>query len=553
MLLSLQIENYAIIKSLEITFNDGFTSITGETGTGKSILLGALSLILGNRVETPTFFDSTQKCIIEASFSMNKNSTNRFFTENDIDYQDITIIRREISPNGKSRAFINDTPVSLLQLKDLTHQLIDIHSQHGQLLLANQDFKMQIIDDYAKNSSLIDSYKEYYDKYKQIASQLNLLKEEQAKIAQERDFITFLSNELTEANLYPKEDIDIEKQIQLLNNAEEIKSHLYSASQLIGEEENNILQLLKSVEQHCKTLEKFDSQMENYTKRLQNVQIELKDIDFDLNKKERETEINPSELERLSERLDRIYTLEKKHNVNDVEALIEKNNDFQNKLLQFSDNQSFIENLEKEYIQIQNELKQKAVALSQKRKEAIQRLQKALKEKLIQLNIPDGELTLELEQKDSFFKNGIDEINFYFSANKGFAPTLLEKTASGGELSRIILAIKSIITESAMLPTIIFDEIDSGISGVVAGKTADLMQKMSENHQLIVITHLPQIAAKSQFQYRVYKEKREEKTVSNIKLLSYEERIDEIATMISGNKLGDNSRLAAQELLQNNQ
>jgi len=549
MLVSLQIENYAIIRSLKIGFNAGFTAITGETGAGKSILLGALSLLFGNRADTSVLFDNNKKCVVEGEFSIQDLNLQNFFEINDLDYQKQTIIRREIAPSGKSRAFINDTPVNLNTLKELTAHLVDIHSQHSHLLLGDSNFKMKIVDEYAQNGKLLQIYKNNLKQYNHLVTEIEQLKTEASQAEREEEFLNFQLNELQQANLQIDEEKNLEKEIEFLTHAEEIKGNLFQASQLIGEKEDNALQIIHQCKQCCRNIEQFDNNFSELAQRLETLEIELKDIDYELNRHNEDIEFNPNELENKKERLSIIYALEKKHNVNSIEELLERITEFEEKTNKIADYQINIDKLEEEKIQLQKELEKLGDELSLKRKQSIPEIEKALQAKIGNLGMEHNRFQIQLTTRKEFRKDGLDQIELLFSANIGVALAPIEKAASGGELSRIMLSIKSLMTEKSLFPTIIFDEIDTGISGTMAGKVATAMDELSQNHQLIVITHLPQIAAKAQYQYKVYKEITDNKTYTNLKKLSSEEREHEIALMIGGEKLGNNTLLAAKELL----
>lgn len=549
MLVSLQIENYAIIRSLKIGFNAGFTAITGETGAGKSILLGALSLLFGNRADTSVLFDNNKKCVVEGEFSIQDLNLQNFFEINDLDYQKQTIIRREIAPSGKSRAFINDTPVNLNTLKELTAHLVDIHSQHSHLLLGDSNFKMKIVDEYAQNGKLLQIYKNNLKQYNHLVTEIEQLKTEASQAEREEEFLNFQLNELQQANLQIDEEKNLEKEIEFLTHAEEIKGNLFQASQLIGEKEDNALQIIHQCKQCCRNIEQFDNNFSELAQRLETLEIELKDIDYELNRHNEDIEFNPNELENKKERLSIIYALEKKHNVNSIEELLERITELEEKTNKIADYQINIDKLEEEKIQLQKELEKLGDELSLKRKQSIPEIEKALQAQIRNLGMEHNRFQIQLTTRKEFRKDGLDQIELLFSANIGVALAPIEKAASGGELSRIMLSIKSLMTEKSLFPTIIFDEIDTGISGTMAGKVATAMDELSQNHQLIVITHLPQIAAKAQYQYKVYKEITDNKTYTNLKKLSSEEREHEIALMIGGEKLGNNTLLAAKELL----
>ena len=549
MLSKLHIENYALIRSLDISFDDGFTAITGETGAGKSIILGALSLILGHRADTTILYDKTKKCYVEGEFEIEKLNLTHFFEEHNLDYQEVTILRREINEIGKSRAFINDTPVTLPILKELAVKLVDIHSQHQNLLLNNAEFRVDILDNVALSHSLLQNYKTAYKKYQEVDNQWKVVQEEQIKLEEERDYLQYLNEELIQVNPVQGEEQGLEQQITLFANAELIKGKLYHASQLLSEGENDLLQQLKEVKRDCEEVANYNTHFEEYVQRLDNVSIELQDIAFGISKIGEETNVNPAQLEALRNRQDTLYTLEQKHHVSNMEALLEKWKSIAEKLHSMADNQALLEKLEKEKETALQKLKEYSVALTTARKTAIPILEKAMMQKVALLGMEDARFAIKIDIKDRFSANGVDEIAFYFSANKGGNFEEIGKVASGGELSRLMLAIKSIITESSLLPTVIFDEIDTGISGDIAGKVAGMMKELSKQHQLLAITHLPQIAAKSTLHYHVYKEVIDNKTYTNIRLLKQEERVGELAKMISGEIVTRAAQEAARELL----
>lgn len=549
MLIALQIENYAIIKSLQLTFDSGFTAITGETGAGKSILLGALSLILGHRADTSVLYDKSKKCIVEGSFKINGLHLEPFFNDNDLDYNDITILRREISETGKSRAFINDTPVNLTQLRDLAQFLVDIHSQNNHLLIENQNFKIQIIDNFSKNTKLVIQYKEMLSEYKSLETELFNLIESRDKSLQEKDFLEFQSQELADAKLVAGELEEIEKQITLLANAELIKSKLSASTFIISEKEDSILLNLNELKSNLQTLSPFNIAFEQLCQRVDSLIIELKDIDFEINTSENETEVNPETLSLFTDRFDQLNKLIQKHRVHTLEELIQIENDINLKLLNFSDQQDKIDALEIRKIEIKNQLFDIGTQISNIRKQKAPDIEKSVTDYISVIGMPNGKLQIEIEKTDHFFENGMDRVTFLFSANKGIPLAEIEKVASGGEMSRLMLAIKAVISESTFLPTVILDEIDTGISGDIAYKVAKLMQKMASDRQLLVITHLPQIAAKSKLHYFVYKEVVDNKTYTNVKQVIGEERIEAIARMISGDTISESAKNTAKELI----
>lgn len=549
MLLSLHIENYAIIKSLQISFDSGFTAITGETGAGKSILIGALSLILGNRADSSVLYDKSKKCYVEGSFSIEKLDIKHFFEKYDLDYQNITLLRREISESGKSRAFINDTPVTLVQLKELAQYLVDIHSQHHHLLLENQDFKIKIIDEFSKNISLVSHFQSKLIEFKKCTLELETLLEERAKSIQEKDYFEFLANELFEAHLVDGEQEEIEKQITILSNAELIKSKLFLSTNSINNDQLNLLGLIHELKTNLQSISSFDIRFVELLQRIEAINIDLKDIDYEINSIDSEIEVNPEQLQLLNERLDLLMKLQQKHRVSSIAELIEKKDSLDQKLLQYIDNQNNIEIVEKRKLILLEELNRIGDEISAIRKQNTPALESAIIQNIVSIGIPDGLIKIQIESTDQFFENGKDKVHLLFTANKGIPLAEVEKVASGGEMSRLMLAIKSVITANNFLPTVIFDEIDTGISGDVAGKVARLMQQIASDRQLLTITHLPQIAAKASLHYFVYKEVIDGKTYTNVRELSPKERVDEIAAMMSGDTVTDAARMTAIELI----
>ncbi len=552
MLKELQIENYAIIKSLKLTFNDGFTAITGETGAGKSILVGALSLILGNRADTTLLYDKTKKCIVEGTFNLSNLNLQPFFTTNDIDYQDLTTLRREISEIGKSRAFINDTPVNLNQIKELASSLVDIHSQHNYLLLENQNFQFQVIDDFTGTGDLVSDFKSKLTLYKQKELELQTLIRLHQKSVQEKDYLEFLSNELFEAKLSNGEQEEIEKQIAILSNAELIKNNLSHAVSIISMQDGNVIEFINELKQLLSSISQFDTKIDQILHRIDSLLIEFKDIDFEMTRIENEVELNPETLNLLIERNDLLNRLQQKHRVPNLEELMAIENEINIKLTQFSDLQSQIETVQMEQKELQQQLFLIGKQISQKRVHSIPSLEKSIEELISTIGMPDGKVKFQLTQTDQLLDNGIDQLSFLFSANKGTPLMEVEKVASGGEISRLMLAIKTIVAKTAALPTLIFDEIDTGISGDIAAKVAKLMTKIAEDRQLLTITHLPQIAAKASKHYFVYKEVIDNMTYTNVKEVKDSERVDAIAAMISGDFISESSKKTAQELILQN-
>ena len=549
MLQALQIENYAIIRSLKINFDKGFTVITGETGAGKSIIIGALSLILGKRADTSVLHDKSRKCYIEGSFDLSKLPLQEFFQQHDLDYQDISYIRREVTENGKSRAFINDTPVTLNVLKEFAERLVDIHSQHNNLLVNNENFRIDVLDQYAQDSTILKAYQSSFSAYKKTEKRHQELLALQQQQEQEHSYLTYVAQELSDANLSEGEQDRIEREIALLTHAETIKSKLFQSVQLLEEDENdNLLHRLQVIQDQCQSVSGFDKDIEELSQRLSGCLLELKDIARELRQKEDKIEVNPQELEHLNERLDLLLNLEHKHRVNTNEELIALLDSTNAKLSSMTENEEELEQCEKECQELQARTMELAQKLSAARQQCVGQLEQEMVSKIRLLGMEYGSFKIQLTQHEQFGASGIDNVQFLFSANRGNELQEIEKTASGGEISRLMLALKSIINDNSLLPTVIFDEIDSGISGEVAGKVASLMQDMSRKHQLIVITHLPQIAAKGKLHYFVFKSISEDKTYTQIKSLNEDESIREIATMISGDQISNAALRTAKEL-----
>lgn len=549
MLRSLQIENYALIRSLNITFDEGFTVITGETGAGKSIMLGALSLILGSRADTSVLFDKSRKCFVEGRFDLSKLALQPFFEEKDIDYDDETILRREVNEKGKSRAFINDTPVTLQTLRELAVQLVDIHSQHHILLFNDDTFRIKVIDQYAGLSAQAAAYNQLLAEYHAASRQYNELVKKQQEDENERDFITYISDEIDNAHLYEGEKEDVEKQITLLDNAELIKGKLYTAARLLAEEEPNIIGQLKAVRKQYEELAQYNDGGADYASRIDKVIIELEDIAFDTSKKCDEIEVNPEKLEQLKERIDLIYFLLQKHHLNTIAELLAKMEEGRKRLQLMEDHQQQIAQMAEKKEQLYQQVMASAEKLSQQRQKAAIRLEKEIVGKLHLLGMNDAMLHIAFNRLNQPAKSGLDEVKYLFTANRGATPNEIEKVASGGEISRLMLAIKSVISATNFLPTIIFDEIDTGISGETAGKVAAMMQDISQQRQLLVITHLPQVAAKGKLHYYIYKEIIDDNTFTNIRKLKEEEREHEIAKMMSGKQISAAALQAAKELI----
>lgn len=533
MLKNISVQNYALIDKLEVEFTDGLTIITGETGAGKSILLGALGLIAGSRADTQALQDKTKKCVVEANFNIKGYSLKEFFAANELDYDVTTSIRREINPEGKSRAFINDTPVTLNQLKELAEYLIDIHSQHQTLTLNGSAFQLSVVDAFADHASSLEEYAEGFRKYKALEKQLKDLTEKEAQAKKDLDYFQFQFNELEDANLKADQQLSMEQELETLNNAEDIKSNLSKAAHGLTGGEQNLLSALNEIKIILAGMAKFKPEINELSTRLSSAYIELKDISNELEALEQDIVYDPKQIELLTEKLDAVYRLQQKHQVKTIEELIVIKDDLSNKLLDFSSLEAEIEKVNKELGVLQKSLLVLAKKMSANRKKSIPKIEKEIASLLSSLSMPNAQLKVEHLESETLGINGLDKVNFLFSANKGSDFKELNKVASGGELSRLMLSIKSLIAQLTALPTIIFDEIDTGVSGDVADKVGSIMDKMSNKMQVITITHLPQIASKGQSHLFVYKEDKNNKTYSNIKRLSAEERVLEVAKMLS--------------------
>lgn len=550
MLTSLQIENYAIIRSLEISFQEGLIVITGETGAGKSILMGALSLILGNRADTDVLFDKSRKCIVEATFNLKGLHLEPQFQEFELDYQDETIIRREINEHGKSRAFINDTPVNLTVLKTISSLLVDIHSQHQTLMLQNAGFRMRLIDQFAQNQAILNDYQHILHQWQQEKTALEALRVKCTEEAQRYDYNLFTINELENAQLQPDEQEELEQRIKELTSAETIKSHLFNATRLLSEQESdNILYILKSLQQELRPLESVGAEYAAFNQRIENLLVEAQDLAYEIARKNDNVEVNPALTEQLNARLDELFTLQNKYHVDDNKALIALLEKLQQEVSSFTDEKERLAESERNVKILEEKATDAAKKLSETRKAALPALINAMESRLQQLGMEGSRFSVELESTGELRENGADTATFLFSANAGVNPADITRIASGGEMSRIMLCLKSIITDSMYLPTIIFDEIDTGISGETASKVGQMMLLLSQKHQVLAITHLPQIAACGDQHLLVFKQTADNKTFTNIKQLDMQEREQMIATMMSGENCTESAVATAREML----
>lgn len=550
MLKSLFIQNFVLIDSLDIHFEEGFSVITGETGAGKSIILGALSLVLGQRADGKSIKNGADKCVIEAVFDISKYKLQEFFQLNDLEYDDeICILRRELFASGKSRAFVNDSPVSLNVARELGNRLIDIHSQHQNLLLGDNRFQLNVIDVMAENEILLILYRKEYVRYQSLKRELKELVEKAGQSKQEEDYIRFQLEQLTDARLFPGEQEELEQELETLSHAEEIKGSLYRITQLLDGEEQGAVPLIKEALSIADNLERFYPNAKEIAERLQTAYIDLNDLASDADSQKDDVEFNPERLEWVNERLNMLYSLEQKHRVASVDELIGIQEKFANQLNEINSFDEQIEQLKRQLDVSYKELLQQAAVLTEQRRIASKAIASQLVEMVIPLGMPNVRFGVDFTLRPEPESDGMDEIRFMFSANKSGELQPVAQTASGGEISRLMLCIKAMIAGFTALPAIIFDEVDTGVSGDIADKMGDIMQELGSKMQVITITHLPQIAAKGREHYFVFKEDTTDRTVTRIKELSKDERVKEVARMLSGASLTDASIANAKELL----
>ena len=549
MLKTLRVNNFAIIDQLEIDFHQGMTTITGETGAGKSILLGALKLVLGERADLKALKNIDEKCIIEAVFEIKNLELNDFFEENDLDYEDESILRRELLPSGKSRAFINDTPVKVSILQELSELLIDIHSQFNTPKIFEADFQLSMLDIYGENKDLLKEYKKDFNHYistkKKIKDAQNSLENQ----SQDLEYKLHLWEELNNASLKNEELEELEIEIKSLSNVEEIISTLNETYQFLEHPEMGIISQLNEASNKLNKISDYNSQYNSIYERLISSKIELQDISGEMSSLIDSTEINPERLQEITDRYDLIHKLLRKHNVISVEELIVKRDELESQTSGFDNLSDLIIHLNKELNSISEKLEKQVIKIRKNRFSSIEIIRKNILNTLSQLGMENSQLTIQLNETADFTATGKDEVLFLFSANKGMEPRIFEKSVSGGERSRLMLAIKKLLATHQHLPTLILDEIDTGISGKVANETGKVMQTMAENMQLLVITHLPQVASKGNYQLKVYKEVVDETTQTNVIELSQQQRLEEIAQMISGSELTDAAINQAKELM----
>ena len=532
MLRHLHIQNYALITHLDIDFCAGFSTITGETGAGKSIIIGALGLLMGARADSKAITEGEQKCVIEGEFDVRGYGLESLFEENDLDYSDVCVIRRELSQNGKSRSFVNDTPVTLAPLKVLSAKLIDIHSQHENLLLTERAFGLNVVDCVAQNAKEREAYSTAYAAYKETQRALKALREEAENASANADYVAYQFKELSEAKLAEGELEELEQEEQVLTHAEEIKQGLSAASNLLDSENGGVLSQLRECSSQLKSVEHFLNEENDLCRRTESALIELRDIADEVARWAEDTEADPNKLVFVQERLDTLNSLLQKHRVQDLKALIELRDSLEAQIGRNDSYELDIKRLEKELAEREKTLVNAAGALHKTRENVVPSIEKRLVEQLGQLGIQHAQVKFELSETDDFSPSGRNEVQILFAANKNQSLRRVEEVASGGEIARLMLCIKALMMHQ--LPTIIFDEIDTGVSGEVASKLGEIMHEMASGRQILAITHLPQIAAKGEKQYRVYKEDSELRTETKILLLSEEERVTEIAKLLSG-------------------
>ncbi|KUJ60963.1 DNA repair protein RecN [Flavobacteriaceae bacterium CRH] len=549
MITSLSIKNYALIEKLSIDFSRGFSIITGETGAGKSIILGALGLVLGKRADLTSLKNKEEKCVIEAHFEISKYNLKEFFEANDLDYEDETIIRREILPSGKSRAFVNDSPVNLQELQDLSLFLIDIHSQQQTQELSDENVQFKIIDAIANNFDTIASYQKLLKSYKSDKTKLNALLKKQSDSGKEQEYNTFLLNELVSAKLKSGEQEELEADFEKLNNVEIIKESIDKSLVIANEEQFGVFHNLNEIKTSLQKIALFSPEYQTLFERITSVAIEFDDVSRELQNASEKLLNDPEKLELTNQKLQLIYNLQKKHQVTSVDELIQIQANLENAVIELGNIEEEIAALVKSIEEKTIELDAFSATIHQNREKAIPVLSNQLISILETLGMPNVRFNMELLPSETYFQNGKEELQFLFSANKGTDFGLLKKVASGGEMSRIMLAVKAILAQYSKLPTLIFDEIDTGVSGEIAIRMGEIMKEMSAKMQIFAITHLPQIAAKGDSHFKVFKSTVDNDTQSELKLLAQEERITEIAQMLSGANVSDSALNHAKELL----
>lgn len=550
MLRSLYIQNYALIEKLDISFGNGFSVITGETGAGKSIILGAIGLLLGQRADVKSIRKGASKCIIEARFDVSAYGMQSFFESNELEYEDECILRRELYASGKSRAFINDTPASLAQMKDLGELLIDVHSQHQNLLLNKEGFQLNVLDVLAHDDTDLAAYQKLYNDWRQARQDLETLMARAEQSRADEDYIRFQLEQLEEANLTEGEQEELEQEAEMLTHAEDIKAGLYRAGQTLNADEGGVIEALKDCQNTMISLRSVFSPAGELADRLDSVYIELKDISQELADKEEEVEFNPARLDEVNARLNLIYSLQQKHRVDTVKALISLQENYALQLSAITSSDEDIARLEAQVNELFEQVTAQAKVLTEARTRAAREVEQQMAARLVPLGMPNVRFQVEMGVRREPGVHGADTVNFLFSANKNGVLQSISQVASGGEIARVMLSVKAMIAGAVKLPTIVFDEIDTGVSGEIADRMADIMQEMGDNdRQVISITHLPQIAAHGQAHYKVYKEDNEVETNSHIRLLTDDERVEELAHMLSGATLTEAALNNARTLL----
>ena len=550
MIQRLLIKNYAIIESLDIEFADSLTIITGETGAGKSILLGALGMILGNRTDTKVLYNQAEKCVIEGYFDVQNYDLKAYFEENEIDYDDNSVVRRELTPQGKTRSFINDTPVNLTQLREFSSKLVDLHQQFDTLDIHDTSFQLQMVDALADNKAPLSIYRENFKSFQSDKKVLKDLKEKSERSTREIEFLNFQLDEFNKAELIEGEQERIEEEQQRLQNAETIKRYLSAAFRAVSEDENAVINQLKSIGQSISQVKKYTPSVSKLYERFESIIYELEDIGGELESISEDTEHDPERIADIQTRLDVLYKLLKKHGVVTVEQLLEIQNNLQSQLNAFGDLSEDIERLEKALVTQEAELRKLACELSAKRKFVTPQFENQVHDMLRQLSMENARIKVQIVDSQELTQNGMDDVQFLFAANKGSRMMPIKDVASGGELSRLALCTKSLVAAAIPLPTLIFDEIDSGVSGDVALKMGNILHKLSKHHQVVVITHSPQVAAKAEKHYFVYKTNREDRTITSVRPLSTDERIRSIAVMLSQNPPSASALENARELME---
>ncbi len=549
MLLHLSVENFILIPKLEISVHKGFTCITGETGAGKSILVGALSLILGQRADTSVLRDKNQKCIVEGSFSIDGYNLNSVFEANDLDYEPTSVFRREINPQGKSRAFINDTPVNLNILKEIGDRLVDIHSQHQTLELNDAAFQLGMVDSYAGKPQILVQYRKLFAKYNSLKVELDECIRLEQQSVNEKEFLNFQFEELEKTDLNVNEQQEAEEELEILTHAEEIKTRTFSAIGILADNEENVSDKLSEIKQLLDQASRFSHHILPLTERIQGSLIEIKDITNELRVFSGLVHFDPERIEKLSHRLDMLYHLEQKHRVKSVSELVVIMNEISDKLFSISSLETRIGELKESISKKETELLEVSAVLSKQRMAVIPTIETEMQNVLENLGMPSSIFKIKQESLAYYSSTGTDKIAFLFSANKGSEIREIQKVASGGELSRLMLALKSLVLNRSLLPTVLFDEIDSGVSGDIAGKVGSIMRSMSKHMQVIAITHLPQIAGKADSHLLAYKQDGDTSTISSLRVLSAEDRVNEIARMLSDETITESAKDTARELL----